>query len=69
MAHPFDRLIVQVAVCHLERRRQRRFVDGEPVILRGYLHAAVIEIQDRLIRAAMAELELKVLLPQASDKS
>src|SRR5579885_3588563 len=59
VAEPLERLVVQVDVARLDVRRQRRRVDGEPVILRGDLDLARPLVPNRVVGAAMAELELE----------
>src|SRR5439155_3249983 len=51
-------LVVQVDVGRLDSGRKRGEVDAEAVVLRRDLHAPRRDVLDRLIRAAMTELEL-----------
>ena len=44
MPHPFDRVVVEIAVRDFERRRQRFFVDREAMILRRDLDLAGLQI-------------------------
>src|SRR5258705_4597841 len=61
MAEPFDRAVIKVEMGHLDVGRQRARIDGESVILRGDFHLARLELLDRMVRAAMAELQLERL--------
>src|SRR5438876_12431125 len=59
VAEAFQGLVVEVDVRVLDVvLAQRVGVDGEAVVLRGDLHAAAAEVLDRMVAAAMAELEL-----------
>ena len=60
---PFARAVVQVHVRDLGVRRERRRVDGEPVILRGDLDVPRLEVLDGLVAAVVAELELERACP------
>src|SRR5262249_1558255 len=53
---PLDRAVVQVDVRPLHVRRQALGIDREPVILRGDLDLAGLQLLDRMVPAAMAEL-------------
>ncbi len=59
VAEAFDGAVVEVDVGnHAAVRFQRFLIDSEAVILARDFDAAGVEIFDRLISAAMAELEL-----------
>src|SRR5712692_10988820 len=53
------RSVVQIHMRHLDIRGQRRRIDGEPVVLRRDLDLAGCELLHRMIRAAVAELQLE----------
>ena len=57
--HPFDRLIVEIAVRDLQFRGKTALFDREAVILRGDFDSLVVEVQNRLVGAAVAKLELE----------
>ena len=59
VTHSFDCAVVQVDVSHFNLGGERLRIHGEPVILRGDRHFAGAQIFDRLIRAAMAELQFE----------
>ena len=61
VAQPFDGLVVEVDVRDLELGRQGLGIDGEAVVLRGDLDRAGLQVLHRLVRAAVAELELERL--------
>ena len=56
-----DGVVVEVAVGNFEAGGERIFLDGKAVILGGDLYFARKHVQDGLIGAAVAELELKCL--------
>src|ERR1043166_2428674 len=59
VAETFERLVVEIDVHVLDLvLRQRVGIDRKAVILRGDLDAAGAEVLDRMIAAAMAELQL-----------
>src|SRR5690554_2583869 len=59
MRETLDRVVVKVHVGDYSAHRPKRVgVRGEPVVLRGDLDLAGRFVSDRLIRAAMPELEL-----------
>ena len=58
VAQPLDGAVVEVDVGDLHVRRQRRRIDGEAVVLRGDLDLAGLELLDRVVGAAVAELQL-----------
>src|SRR3989338_5057056 len=60
----FNRVVIQIQMRHLGCPHQRVGVEGEAVVLGGYLHFARCEIHHRLIPSMMAELELIALSPQ-----
>ena len=41
------------------RRRQRRRIDGESVVLAGDQHVPGVAVEDRMVRAVVAELHLQ----------
>ena len=53
-----DGAVIQVDVRDLDVFRQRLGIDGEAVVLRRDLHLAGLELLDRMIRAAVPELQL-----------
>src|SRR5882724_10780817 len=57
----FDGLVVEIDVRDLDIFRQRRRIDGKAVVLRCDLDLARLEIFDRVVRAAMTELQLEGL--------
>ena len=71
MAEPLDRPVVEVGVGEDQLRppRERFGIDGEPVVLRRDLHLPRAQVLDRMVRAAVPELELEGLGPagQAQD--
>ena len=58
MAQAFDRAIVQIEMRHPRVRGQRIGIHGKPVVLGRDLDLVAIEILDRMVGAAMPELEL-----------
>src|SRR5687768_16444556 len=59
--HAFERVVVEVDVRCLDVGRQRLRADREAMVLRRDLDPARSLVDDRLIRAAMAKLELERL--------
>ena len=59
VAESLERSVVQVAVRRLDVRGQRPGVDREAVVLRRDRDVAGAEVLDRVVRAAMAELQLE----------
>ena len=51
-----DSIVVEIDVRDLDVRRQRTAVDREAVVVRRDLDLAGVEVFDRLITAAVAEL-------------
>src|SRR5207249_5936977 len=66
--HPLQRAVVQVDVRRLHVCGQRPGVYRETVVLRRDLHAAAAVVDDRLIRPAVAELQLERLAAQRQAK-
>src|SRR4030095_933513 len=58
MRDALQRGVEQRAVRGTDIRRQRRLVDGEAVVLAGDEHAPGIELENRMVRAVVAELHL-----------
>ena len=56
---PFQSLVVEIDVAGLDLGRQGRGIDGEAVVLRRDLDLAGLLVPDRMIGAAVAELELE----------
>ena len=59
MADALDRAVVQITMRHFEHRGQILFGNREAVVLRRDLDPAGVEVLHRLVRAAVAELELE----------
>jgi len=65
MAQALDGLIVEVNAIDSDGRRQGGRVNSEPVVLGGDFDPPGFKVFDRLIGAAMTNLSLKVLPPNA----
>ena len=61
VAHAFEGLVVEVDVAGLDVGGKRGGIDGEAVVLGGDLDLARSLVADRLVGAAVAELELERL--------
>ena len=59
MAHAFDRLVVEVDVGDFDFGRERIGIDGEAVVLRSDGNLSGAEVLDRLVAAAVAELQFE----------
>src|SRR3954471_19320550 len=59
MRKAFDGVVVQAAVCDLQERWQRIFSDCEAVVLRCDFDRSGLQILHRMVRAAVAELDLE----------
>ncbi len=59
MPHAFDRLVVQVAVRHLQTIGQIVLAHGKSVVLRRDFHATGLKVLHRLVGATVAELQLE----------
>jgi hypothetical protein len=55
-------------VRHLDVGRQRVGIDGEAVVLRGDLHLARAQVLHRVVRAAVAELQLEGAPPHGEPQ-
>ena len=69
MAEPLDGSVVEIQVRDLDVGRQRARIDREAVILRGDFDLAGAELLHRMIRAAMAELQLERLAADSEAKN
>src|SRR5437867_3387477 len=69
VAHPFDGLIIQVNAIHLQIAWQRFWINGKAVILRSDFDFAALQILHRLIRSAMAKLQLECLASQCEAEN
>ena len=58
MAQPFDGTVIEIEVRDLDVGRQRLRIDRKPVVLRSDLDLAGLELLDRMVGAAMPELQL-----------
>src|SRR6187402_192888 len=58
VAQALDGAVIEIDVRLLDAWRQRLAIDGEAVILRSDLHASGFQFLDRMIRTAVAELQL-----------
>ena len=56
-----NRVVVQVYVRYFDVGGKRVGVDGEAVVVRGDLYTAGLQVLDRLVAAAVAELQLECL--------
>jgi len=56
---PLTGTVVEVDVRDLRCRRQRKRIDGVPVILRGHLDLTGAQIPDRVVGSVVPELELE----------
>jgi hypothetical protein len=61
MTHAFERAVVQIDMRGFQVSGQGVEMNGKPMILSGNLHLAGALIDDRLIDAPMAKLELESL--------
>src|SRR5213592_4762605 len=68
VGHALDRAIVQVDMSHLELRREGIRIDREAMVLRGDVDAAGPQVLDRLVAAAVAELQLERLSSEGERK-
>lgn len=68
MAHTFQRAVVEIEVGRLDVGGQRVRGDGEAVILRGNFDLACAAIEDRMIGATMAKLQLERLRTQGQTQ-
>ena len=66
---PFDRAVVQIEVRHLHVARQRFGIDRKAVVLRRDLDLSGLEKFHRMIRAAVAELQLEGLAAEREPEN
>ena len=59
VAHPFNRVVIQIDVTHFDIFRQRLGIDRESMVLCGDCDLAAFQILHRLIRTAMAEFQFE----------
>ena len=59
MAQPLDGVVIEVDVANFDLLRQGIRIDRVAVILRRDVHQARLEVLDRVVGAAMPELELE----------
>jgi hypothetical protein len=61
MSHSSDRVVVQIAMRDLEIGWERRFLNGETMILSRDFHFSCFFIENRLVCTAMTKLQFESL--------
>ena len=63
---PLHRAVVQVDMRHLKAVLQRVRVNGVTVVLGGDVYPARLQVPDRVVAAAVAEFQFKILPPKGA---